>query len=72
MRWIIKTSFDGTVYDDLMCDGEPPIPDNGANLLVPLSGSYTPGVVVETSVDRSQCPAVLWIVCCNPAAYARN
>ena len=72
MRWVVKTSLDGKIYDDIACEGPPPIPDDGANLLLPIDGHYVPGVVAETSVDESHCPAVLRIVCLNPHAYAKS
>lgn len=72
MRWIVKTSLDGRVYDDVFCDGPPPIPENGAGVLIPVDGRFVAGVVSETSVQQNQEPAVLRITCLNPSAYHRS
>lgn len=72
MRWIMKTSLDGIVYDDVMCEGAPPIPEDGTTLLLPVDGHYTLGVVAETSIDRKRDPAVLRITCLNPDAFDKT
>ena len=72
MRWVVKTSLDGRVYDEMLCDGTPPIPDNGSKLLVPVDGRFVAAVVTETSVEQNQQPAILRITCVSPEAFAKH
>ena len=72
MRWIVKTSLDGRVFDEVVCDGRPTIPENGAEILIPTDDHYAAGVVSEVAVDESQTPAVLRIMCLNPAAFVNS
>lgn len=72
MRWIVKTTLDGTLSDEVHCDGRPPIPECGAQILIPVADHYASGVVYETSVDESQVPAVLRIICFNQTRDANS
>jgi hypothetical protein len=65
MRWIVKTTLNGTLSDEVHCDGRPPIPERGAQILIPVADHYVSGVVYETTIDERQVPAVLRIICCN-------
>jgi hypothetical protein len=72
MRWIVKTTLDGRVFDDVACDGRPTIPETGAEILIPVDDHYASGVVSEVAVDESQTPAVLRIICLTPDAFAKE
>ena len=72
MRWIVKTSLDGRVFDDVACDGRPAIPENGAEILIPINDHYASGMVSDVSVDERQTPAILRITCLSPHAYANS
>ena len=72
MRWIVKTSLDGQVFDDVVCEGRPSIPEQGAEILIPVDDHYASGVVSEVSVDEQQSPAVLRLTCLNPDAFVKS
>lgn len=72
MRWVVKTSLDGRIYDEVSCEGTPTIPEDGAHLLIPVDGRYVSGVVSEISIDQNHDPAVLRITCLNPDAHVKG
>ena len=72
MRWIVKTSLDGRVFDDVVCEGRPTIPEHGAEILIPVDDHYASGVVSEVSVDEHQSPAVLRITCLSPGVFVKS
>ena len=72
MRWIVKTTLDGQVFDELLCDGPPCVPESGCNLLIPVGSHYEEGIVSEIEMDQKQSPALLRIVCLRPETYARS
>jgi len=72
MRWIVKTSLDGQVFEDVICEGRPSIPERGAEILIPVNDHYASGVVSEVSVQENNVPAVLRITCLNAAAFAKS
>lgn len=72
MRWIVKTSLDGQVFDELLCDGPPCVPESGCSLLIPVGAHYEEGIVSEIEMDQKQTPALLRIVCLRPDTYARS
>lgn len=72
MRWIVKTSLNGEFFDDVVCDGARMVPEDGCNVLIPVDGHYTSAVVSEVTVDKSQTPALLRIVCLSPEAFVKS
>lgn len=73
MRWVVKTSLDGAYCDELIGEGSPAVPEQGAELMLPTSsGAFVPGIVSEVEMDQSQSPAVLRIICVSPESAGGN
>lgn len=72
MRRIVKTSLDGVYCDEFHADGDPIIPDGGAEIIIPTDGDrFIPATMTGIEVDRNKRPAVLRIICCSPSDSRR-
>jgi hypothetical protein len=67
MRWIVKTSLDGQFSDDVICRGDPLVPEVGSRILLPLDdNAYVSAIVMEIEINKRHVPAVLRVICTNP------
>jgi hypothetical protein len=68
MHWLVKTLLDGEPFEEVHCEGTPPIPEQGAELMLPRDDEdYVPAIVSELIVDRRNEPAILKVICVSPS-----